>query len=173
MSTKDNNAGAVLLVCLGLVFLWSPSIKGGGQTLSSVRYHSLRVWGVKSSPTVQVIDDAIDRAADREGIPRSLFRALVHVESRKNPNAVSPKGALGLGQVLPTHTRFCGLTSSWQLFDPFNNMNCSAKILRENLDRFATIRDALAVYNAGKPGSKAGQQYAGLVLDAQKRLYAE
>ena len=74
-----------------------------------------------------------------------LFRALVEAESSYNPTAVSPKGAYGLGQLMPDTARALGIDPRI----PSQNLDGAARYL---LAQFATFEDidlALAAYNAG------------------------
>lgn len=84
-----------------------------------------------------------------------LFIALVYVESRFDPSAVSRKGAIGLTQILPpTAADVCrrhGASSfdTAALYDPDTNLRVGAMYLKEMLDRFPDTRLALAAYNGG------------------------
>ena len=77
-----------------------------------------------------------------------MIDAVIVVESAYNPNAVSPKGAIGLMQLMPaTAKRF-------DVSDPFNgvaNINGGARYLRWLMDRFDNdLKLVLAAYNAGE-----------------------
>ena len=74
-----------------------------------------------------------------------LFRALVEAESAYNPTAVSPKGAYGLGQLMPATARSLGVDRS----DPNQNLEGAARYLLAQLSEFRDIDLALAAYNAG------------------------
>lgn len=88
------------------------------------------------------------RAADLAGISPALLEALVWQESRWRPGAVSPKGAFGLGQLMPGTARSLGVDPR----DPDANLIGAARYLRAQLDRFDNnVELALAAYNAG-PG---------------------
>ncbi|MDO6758045.1 lytic transglycosylase domain-containing protein [Phaeobacter inhibens] len=75
-----------------------------------------------------------------------LFTALVDQESRFNPRAVSPKGAQGLGQLMPGTARLLGVKNA---FDPDENLNGAARYFTAQLERFGSVELALAAYNAG------------------------
>ena len=74
-----------------------------------------------------------------------LFRALVEAESSYNPTAVSPKGAYGLGQLMPDTARALGVDPR----DPPQNLDGAARYLLAQLATFKDIDLALAAYNAG------------------------
>lgn len=170
--SQNGNGGVCLVVCLALVFVTARVERA--PHLGKLRYHALRIWGIHTTPPPEVVDDAIDRAADEHGIPRKLFRALVHVESRKNPNAVSPKGATGLSQIMPANSRRCGLSSARQLEDVIFNARCGAQILAEELTTYGgNVTKALKAYNGGPKcvngGCKESDAYALRVLSIASR----
>lgn len=75
----------------------------------------------------------------------TLFRSLIQAESAFNPNARSPKGAIGLGQLMPATARSLGV-------DPNNmqeNLDGAARYFLTQLGKFGSVELALAAYNAG------------------------
>ena len=90
----------------------------------------------------------ISAVACEAGVPTGLFDALVAQESRYDPLIVSPKGAVGLTQLMPGTARELGVFDSR---DPLSNLRGGARYLRSHLDEFKRIDLALAAYNAG-PG---------------------
>ena len=88
---------------------------------------------------------AFETAADDARLPAALLAAVAHVESRFQPGAVSPKGAVGLLQVLPSTGHALGLDVSRR----DANVLAGARFLRLMLDRFRSADVALAAYNAG------------------------
>lgn len=92
-------------------------------------------------------DREILAAARANQIDAALLHSVIGVESGYNPKAVSPKGALGLMQLMPDTARRYGVT------DPLNatqNLQGGARLLRDLLDRFSDDKKlALAAYNAG------------------------
>ena len=86
----------------------------------------------------------VDTVAARVGLDRKLAHAVVSVESNYDPRAVSPKGAMGLMQIMPVIGRQYGLDDP---FDPEKNLE-AACATRTLLARFDPSR-ALAAYNAG------------------------
>lgn len=99
--------------------------------------------------------------SDRERIDARLLVALIAVESRWNPDAVSSAGARGLGQLMPATAGGIGVDAA----DPLQNIAGAAYHLRGLLDRFggrdreARYRLALAAYNAG---AGAVERYGGI-----------
>jgi soluble lytic murein transglycosylase-like protein len=88
----------------------------------------------------------VSELAERFDLSPALIEALVWQESRWRANAVSPKGAQGLAQLMPGTARDLGVNAN----DPFENLEGGARYLREQLDRFdGNLELALAAYNAG------------------------
>jgi len=89
----------------------------------------------------------IAESAKRHGLSESLLRAVIHVESAFNPHAVSPKGALGLMQLLPENARRLGVRNP---FCPHENIHAGSRWLASLLKRYGgDLKLALAAYNAG------------------------
>jgi soluble lytic murein transglycosylase-like protein len=92
-------------------------------------------------------ENIIRACADKYGVSVSLVKAVIHAESGYNPNAVSPKGASGLMQLMPGTARSLKVSNS---FDPKDNVEGGVKYLRFLLDTFrGDVSLALAAYNAG------------------------
>jgi len=96
-----------------------------------------------------------------------LVSAVVVVESGFNPRAISPAGALGLGQLMPEVARAVGVR---QPFSIEENLYGTVRVLRGHLDRFGYHRVdlALAAYNAG---SGAVRRHGGVPPFAETRWY--
>lgn len=89
-------------------------------------------------------------AASRYRLDPSLLLALMSVESAFNPNAVSPKGATGLMQLMPATARQYGLKKTSDLFSPSINIDIGSRHLKGLLDLHqGNLPLALAAYNAG------------------------
>ena len=85
-------------------------------------------------------------AAQKNRLDESLIMAVIKVESNFNPEAVSPKGAMGLMQLVPS------TASSLGVVDPYNpqeNIHGGAEYLSQCIDLFQDVELALAAYNAG------------------------
>jgi soluble lytic murein transglycosylase-like protein len=99
----------------------------------------------------------IDEHAKTSGLDPALVKAVVAVESAFDASAVSPKGAIGLMQVIPDTGERYGLSgdarrsTAQKLLDPATNLRIGTRYLRDLLDRFAnSVPLALAAYNAGE-----------------------
>ncbi|WP_241127953.1 lytic transglycosylase domain-containing protein [Novosphingobium terrae] len=90
---------------------------------------------------------AMAQAACDAGIPVVLFDALITQESRYNPAALSPKGAVGMSQLMPARARALGVTNAWSIEE---NLAGGARHMRALLDEFGRFDLALAAYNAGE-----------------------
>lgn len=98
----------------------------------------------------RIIFPLVHQAACEQGLPIGLFDSLIMQESRYNHLAISPKGALGLAQLMPGTARQLG-TDPYSLID---NLRGGARYLRQQVDRFGRYDLALAAYNSG-PGRVA------------------
>jgi soluble lytic murein transglycosylase-like protein len=86
------------------------------------------------------------------GLESALLHAVISVESRYNPKAVSPAGAAGLMQLMPHTAKRYGVTDA---LDPRQNLNGGARYLRDLLRLFNNDTSlALAAYNAGENAVK-------------------
>lgn len=88
----------------------------------------------------------IRAASTRYGLDPFLVQALMEVESGGNANAVSPKGAQGLMQIMPGTARDLSLADP---FDPSASIDAGSRYLSQQLKAFGDLRLALAAYNAG------------------------
>jgi|SRR5579871_1234670 len=113
-----------------------------------------------------------DRAAAKYGLPRGLVRSVMKAESGFQPKAVSPKGAIGLMQLMPATAQNLGANAQ----DPEQNVDAGTRYLRDLLEKYnGALWHALAAYNAG-PG--AVDKYQGVppypeTLDYVRRVERE
>ena len=90
--------------------------------------------------------ELVERASERHGVDPRLVYAMIEVESGYQPDAESPRGAMGLMQLMPSTARRYAVGDP---FDPEDNINAGTRHLRTLLDEFGT-RGALAAYNSGE-----------------------
>lgn len=91
-------------------------------------------------------DDIINAAGQQYGIDPDLLRAQMMRESQGNPKAVSPKGALGLMQLMPGTAQDLGVTN---ITDPQQNIMGGAKYMRQLIDKYGDLDKAVQAYNMG------------------------
>jgi soluble lytic murein transglycosylase-like protein len=116
---------------------------------------------VKNTPTTQStgrleerrrqIYPLVDSVSAKYGIETSYVMALIEIESGFNPQAISPKGARGLMQLMPATASHYGMLDTKELFEPARNLDIGVRHLK---DLLATHNGqwalAIASYNAGQ-----------------------
>jgi len=139
----------------------------------------------EASPSYKVAKAALRDASHKHAIDYELLQALVATESGFDAQAVSPKGALGLMQVMPATAQRYGVaadkraTIEKKLFDPRINIATGTRYLHDLIAMFpGELELALAAYNAGEgavqragnkiPNYRETQDYVKTVL----QLYA-
>jgi len=111
------------------------------------------------------VAELADAAADKYGLPRKLVRSVIAAESAFQPNARSPKGAIGPMQLMPETAKDLGVDPH----DPAQNVDAGTRYLRDLLQRYDyDLWHALAAYNAG-PG--AVDKYRGVPPYRETRSY--
>jgi len=111
----------------------------------------------ESRPDRPVYRELLERLAAHKGLDPDLVDAVVHAESGRRAAVVSPKGAVGLMQLMPATAREVGVwigmeeVSDAMLRDPEVNLRLGVEYLGWLVDRFGSLELALAAYNAG-PG---------------------
>jgi soluble lytic murein transglycosylase-like protein len=122
----------------------------------------------------------VDEAARTAEVDAALVHAVIAVESRYNPKAISKKGASGLMQLMPDTAKRYGVAD---VFDPAQNIRAGALYLRDLLRMFdKDLKLALAAYNAGEhvvarygnriPPYRETEAYVPKVLAYYKKLGA-
>ena len=98
----------------------------------------------------------LKKAAEDSGLPSALVESVARVESNFRSDAVSPKGALGIMQLMPETAKKLSADPT----DPEQNTQAGARLLRELLLRYdGDVAKALAAYNAG---AEAVDRYHGI-----------
>lgn len=101
-----------------------------------------------SSSTSAKYNVFVKEASLKYSVDEKLIHAIIKAKSSYNPDAVSPKGAQGLMQLMPETAKAYGVTDS---FSPEDNIAGGTKYLKELLDRYDGDLDrSIAAYNAGE-----------------------
>jgi len=118
------------------------------------------------------IDKIVDYYSKQKSVPSDLVHSIIKIESDYDVDAISPKGAMGLVQLMPQTAMELGIENP---FDPEENIKGGVTLLKSLIDR--NSRDyklALAAYNAGQktvdraggiPDFKETKEYVKKVLD--------
>lgn len=122
------------------------------------------------------IENLIEKISIKEGVSPSLVKAVVENESSYNTMAVSPKGAMGLMQLMPETAKELGVNDS---FSAEENIEGGVKYLKGLLNKYQwDYKKALAAYNAGPklvdsyngvPPIKETAEYVKRVLDSYRK----
>jgi soluble lytic murein transglycosylase-like protein len=114
--------------------------------------------GIQRPDNIARWNAAITAAARRFVLPEAWIRAVMAMESAGDPRAISPKGAMGLMQLMPETWR--EMRDRYGLgtdpFDPGDNVMAGTAFLRLMYDRFGAPA-FLAAYNAGPKGLEAAR----------------
>jgi soluble lytic murein transglycosylase-like protein len=147
--------------------------KDGVLTFTNVPNHSgfRRVFRESISPLPRQtytsnFEDFIISASARHSIDADLIRAVIKTESDFNSNARSPKGAMGLMQLMPDTARQHNVLDA---YDPLDNIEGGVRHLRLLLSRYrGNLELSLAAYNAG---INAVERHGGIPPYAETRQY--
>jgi len=178
-STRDDKRSGMALVGLVLVVLcfetvWADSSADGifarsyggdakldiiGRSAEVVRRSSRRREPVAETTTkkkngVEAYAHLIERYSANHALDPNLVKALIQVESGGDPNALSPKGAAGLMQLMPETAAELG---AGDRFDPEQNIASGTRYLRGLIDQFKSTEVALWAYNAGPGAVRQGR----------------
>jgi soluble lytic murein transglycosylase-like protein len=107
--------------------------------------------GRAATPLLRSLSSSFDpliwQHSSQQGVRPDLVRAVIQVESAFNPLAVSPKGAMGLMQLMPATAARFGVVNA---FNPAENIRAGVGYLKQLLTRYENNEElALAAYNAG------------------------
>lgn len=124
------------------------------------------------------LEPLVQRVASHYGLQAGLLKAIIEVESGFNARARSPKGAIGLMQVMPATAARYG---DFDLYLPEHNVDVGARYLRDLLAMFkGDVRLAVAAYNAGEnavirhgyriPAYAETMKYVPMVMERYERF---
>jgi soluble lytic murein transglycosylase-like protein len=119
-----------------------------------VPYPEPDVLGEEAVATTGQVDnpyaELIASMSEAHGVDANLVRALIQVESNYRPTAKSPRGAMGLMQLMPSTAREYNVRNP---YDPKSNVSAGVKHLKSLIDRWG-VELGLAAYNAGEGAVK-------------------
>jgi soluble lytic murein transglycosylase-like protein len=131
----------------GTLVLSDRPLDPSAVTYDVPRARDVRVTREPGAPAAASVDRHIVEEARRHRLRPDLVRAVIQAESAFNPLARSPKGAMGLMQLMPATAADFGVRNPW---DPGQNIRGGVAYLRHLLDRYEDNEElALAAYNAG------------------------
>jgi len=114
----------------------------------------------------QEIDRLVHQTAEKHRVDPQLVHAIIKVESKYDPNAVSRKGAMGLMQLVPATAQRFGVENP---FDPQQNIEGGVNYLKYLLEMFGgDLTLSLAAYNAGE---HSVQRFGGIPIFSETREY--
>ncbi|TGL72731.1 lytic transglycosylase domain-containing protein [Leptospira kmetyi] len=111
--------------------------------------------------------EIIRKESEKNNLDPSLVQSVIKAESGFKTNAVSPKGAVGLMQLMPSTADLLGVDDP---SDPAENVAGGTKFLSDLLSKYKNLDHALAAYNAG-PG--AVDRYGGIPPYKETQKYVE
>jgi soluble lytic murein transglycosylase-like protein len=131
----------------GTLVLSDRKLNDGAMTYVVPEAPAIRTTRTAVPEYSHMYDLLVQEHASRHALRPELVRAVIQVESGFNPLARSPKGAMGLMQLMPATAKQLGVRNA---FDPAENIRGGCAYLRQLLDRFSGNEElALAAYNAG------------------------
>lgn len=119
------------------------------------------------APVSEELSALIAQVSRETGVDPLLLHAVTRQESGFKASARSPKGAMGLMQLMPGTARELGLSPA-QYYDPYANLFGGATYLKRQIDTFGSLELALAAYNAGP---NAVRKYRGVPPYRETRDY--
>lgn len=170
-----------LFLCLGAVVIYTRNLAGDDSMVGGffpIQEETLNITPSDLRPTL--LDEPVEEEADfsysqlvlpvaaKYGIDWRLVAAVIRAESGFNARAVSPKGAVGLMQVMPGTAALYGFKPI-ELYDPAKNVEAGVRHLKMLDDRYSgDVRLILAAYNSGE---KSVDHYHGVPPYKATRLF--
>ena len=132
----------------GTLVLSDRKLNEGAMTYTVPEASGIRTTKTALAEYSHTYDSLVEEHASHHALRPELVRAVIQVESGFNPMARSPKGAMGLMQLMPATAKRLGVRNA---YDPGENIRGGCAYLRQLLDRYdGNEQLALAAYNAGE-----------------------
>ena len=127
---------------------------------NSLKEKAIAIQPRKNTARLITLQKTIIDISNRYGVDSVLVEALISVESGFNTNAISPKGARGLMQLMPATAKRYGMKNEQELHVPSKNIDIGVRHLKDLLNLHnGQVTLAIASYNAGQGAvSKYGQR---------------
>jgi soluble lytic murein transglycosylase-like protein len=163
----------ILLVAMPLVAESNPSATPAPAVKTVVRADAktgrlVRTFVAPTAPAIATkqLTELVDRISAQQGVEAPLVQSVIRAESNYNPAAVSPKGAQGLMQLIPSTARRFGVSDT---FNVSENIEGGVRYLRFLLDYYHDdYTKSIAAYNAGEA---AVDKYKGVPPYAETQGY--
>lgn len=176
LNLKQSTRIKMGMTALGLLILSGCSSIGGGSLEKRATKLSTgiqKAYAVDST-TANRVAPMIVQSAEQYQVDPLLIAAMIHQESSYRNYVVSPAGAVGLTQVMPSYWQ---QTCPGDLFEEASNINCGTYILAKYNQSAGSWKKALAYYNVGPTGYESswkmrrqGKKYAKQVKQHEEKL---
>lgn len=145
MDKLQSKGGVSLLILLAILLFITPSIYAEDVEIA------LPTPPDKPLPSKKQINTLVSKTAKRYKVELALVKAIVMAESAYNAHAVSPKGAIGLMQIMPATAADYGIDNPSDLFDAHINVNTGVRHLKRLLRKYKNnYGRVIPAYNAGE-----------------------
>ena len=179
-STQQVNFGSLLLnpssMNVNAQIVRPNSMDSLNNALTQATAVNANIGSLQNASKSQIMD-MVTQISKKHGVDDKLVKALIKQESGFNTKATSPKGAMGLMQLMPATAESMGVSDA---YNPSQNIEGGVKYLKGLLDRFDNNKElALAAYNAGPtavkkyggiPPYKETQNYVNSIMSAYEQM---
>ncbi|MFH1453439.1 MAG: lytic transglycosylase domain-containing protein [Armatimonadota bacterium] len=143
----------LLVLFSGCIYNCHAEEKNNASSVWNAYYTTVKYYNpsLSQNEVADIVSNVIYRSYQHRLDPRFVM-AVIAIESTFNPKAISPAGAMGLGQIMPENLKAHGVTRP---FTPNENIALMVRLLKLNYDRFGhlpykqRVHNTLAAYNAG------------------------